>query len=216
MRIEKIGGRNLMVQFSLPDWDLNLHIIQGDKYNFIIDTGLGAETALCIREILAGSGKEMIVINTHHHWDHIWGNASFSSNAIIAHTLCRTAMMERWDAMQAKYGHFAMGKAECCLPSLVFDNALHFPDEDISIFYSPGHTADAISVYDRRDKILNAGDNIGDTMEEPVPSLEMAVAIYVQTLRSYQALGPFVCTSGHNSPQGPEIFDKIIASLGSV
>ena len=80
-----------------------------------------------------------------------------------------------------------------CLPNLVFDGSLYFPEDGVRVFYTPGHTVDCISVFDEVDRVLNAGDNIGDTMEELVPELKTEKAVYVKTLHMYQALDVGLC-----------------------
>jgi len=50
MNIEKIGSRNIIFTYKLPEWNLNLHLILGNKYNYIIDTGLGSNSVAPIKE----------------------------------------------------------------------------------------------------------------------------------------------------------------------
>jgi glyoxylase-like metal-dependent hydrolase (beta-lactamase superfamily II) len=164
VKIQEIKSRSVVFTFdATPDWDLNIHLILGDKYNYLIDTGLGSENMEPVKQHLQ-PGKPVIVINTHYHWDHVWGNVAFGGSAIISHSLCRQRLEERWDAMIRKNRQYISGDVQMCLPNLVFEDGLYFPDDGIRIFYTPGHTEDGISVFDEQDKVLNAGDNIGDDM----------------------------------------------------
>jgi len=44
MEIMKIKNRSvLFTDHNSSEWDLNLHLIKGKKYNYIIDTGLGSK-----------------------------------------------------------------------------------------------------------------------------------------------------------------------------
>lgn len=213
MKTQKIGRRNIIITHSLPGWDLNLHMILGDTYNYVIDTGLGSECAASIQEYLHGSDKPTVVINTHHHWDHVWGNHCFAGCPIIAHRLCKARIDDKWAEMLTNNGHHTRGKVRRLLPTHTFENSLYFPEDKIRLFHTPGHTADSISVYDELDKVLNTGDNIGDTPDDPIPSLEMDKAIYRDTLARYMGMDTAACISGHNIVQDASIFEKILRQL---
>jgi len=92
---------------------------------------------------------------------------------------------------------------------LVFCDQLHFVEDDILLFVTPGHTVDGISVYDGKDKILNAGDNIGDTMEELIPEITTSNEIFMDTIQKYQKMDVVSCVSGHNQILGNDIFGEI-------
>lgn len=209
MKTEKIGNRSVMFTFTLPEWDLNLHLIRAQKRNYLIDTGLGSESVAPIIAYLNGDPKPLTVINTHHHWDHVWGNHCFDGNTVIAHELCRQMIAREWTEMLERNQRFVRGTARCRLPDLVFNQTLAFPDDHIKLFYTPGHSPDCISVYDEEDRVLNAGDNIGDTTDEIVPELKTAPAIYQNTLRLYAGLDITACLSGHNKVLGAEVFGQI-------
>ena len=100
-----------------------------------------------------------------------------------------------------------------CLPNLVFDQKLYFPEDKIKLFYTPGHTIDSISVFDERDKVLNAGDNIGDTIKEIVPSIRYEKDAYIKSLQKYKELDVVACISGHNDILGKDVFDQITMTL---
>ena len=76
MEINKLKNRNIIFTYNNPDgWDLNLQLVKGNKYNYIIDTGLGSLSILPVINYIKDDKKPTIVINTHSHWDHIWGNS---------------------------------------------------------------------------------------------------------------------------------------------
>ncbi|MHB8132452.1 MAG: MBL fold metallo-hydrolase, partial [Mobilitalea sp.] len=151
----------------------------------------------------------IIVINTHYHWDHIWGNSAFRDSIIISQRQCRDLILEKWVYMMNRNGSFCNGAAELCLPSLVFDKELYFPEDKIRLFHTPGHTADSISVLDEEEGVLNVGDNIGDTMDEIIPSIDTDMEQYIDTLRKYQTLDFDTCISGHNFALPKDVIDKI-------
>lgn len=210
MKIEKIKNRNILFKFPVTDWDLNIHLIMGNKHNYLIDTGLGSLSVAPILEYIKGDRKPLIVINTHHHWDHIWGNHVFGDCPIISHTLCRQIILEQWEETLSKNKRFCFGEVELCLPNLLFDDALYFPDDKIKVFYTPGHTVDSISILDEEEKVLDVGDNIGDNLDEIVPNVDTEKQVYIDTILKYQAIDFDTCVSGHNVVLEKEIFNRVL------
>jgi glyoxylase-like metal-dependent hydrolase (beta-lactamase superfamily II) len=132
---------------------------------------------------------------------------------ILSHTSCRDMIEIHWEEMMQKYGHFVDGEAEKLLPDLTFEQEIYFPDDQIRIMYTPGHTADSISIMDELEKVIHVGDNIGDSMEELVPSLYGEKDDYIKTLLKYKEMDMELCVSGHNSVTEKQVFDKILDLL---
>lgn len=214
MKIEKIKNRNILFTNSIPaGWDLNIHLIMGDKYNYIIDTGLGSSSIAPIKEYLKHNSKPIIVINTHYHWDHIWGNSSLKNCIIISHKLCREMIEVNWEEMIQRNKKYLNGEVEMYLPNLIFEKELYFPEDKIRIIYTPGHTIDSISVIDEVEKVLNTGDNIGDSIDEIVPSIYCEKDTYINTLLKYKDMNFDTCVSGHNIILERQVIDKILDML---
>lgn len=214
MEIKKIGQRGILFTYENPlGCDLNLYVIEGKRANYIIDTGLGSLTAQPIKDVLKDSGKPEIVINTHYHFDHVWGNGAFQNALIIAHTLCRDLIGSHWESMMSEYGHRCCGEVVMKLPDLVFHEELYFAEDAIRLFHSPGHTPDSISVLDEQDRVLIVADNIGETMENLVPSLSCEQEIYRRTLENYLALDFQRCVSGHNMILAKKTVKKILMEV---
>ena len=214
MKIEKLNDRHIIFKYSMTEWDLNIHLILGGKFNYLIDTGLGSTSVEPVLDYLKGNSNPVIVINTHHDWGHVWGNGSFKDHTIISHWRCRDMIMEEWDEMLIGNKQYIAGEVSMSLPNLVFDDTLYFPDDKIRLIYTPGHTLDSISVLDEVERVLNVGDNIGDTVDDIVPCIETAKEVYINTLLRYQALDIQSCVSGHNIVLEKDVFDKILKKLG--
>lgn len=213
MNIRKIKSRGTLFTFDEPGWGLNIYLIQGKNYNYLIDTGLGSLCTDPIKEYL--KEKKTIVINTHYHWDHIWGNGAFQEETIIAHKLCYDMIQDNWDEMLCKKGNYQMGEVYKRLPDLLFDNELYFKEDHIRLFYTPGHTIDSISVLDEEDKVLLASDNIGDDEEDILPNIYNK-EIYLNTIQKYKGLDFDFCLSGHNTVLRKDVFDKISELCGTL
>jgi len=220
MKPIKLTDRNIMFTQEKPfegmDFDLNLGLILGRMNNYVIDTGFGSGSVDPILDYVheAGGGeKPFYVVNTHSHWDHVWGNCVFENCVIIAHPLCREICARGWDGDLTMWGKYIHGDARRSLPNMTFDSALFFPDDGITIFHSPGHTEDCISVYDEVDKILYAGDNIGDLESEIIPHIETDRDTFAKLIEMYRLLPFEKVISGHNKPQGREVLDKMAQEL---
>ncbi|MDR2166530.1 MAG: MBL fold metallo-hydrolase [Clostridiales bacterium] len=211
MKPIKISNRNIMFTQPMTDeYDLNLGLILGDRHNFIIDTGLGSGSVAPILDYIGDCTKPIIVINTHSHWDHVWGNWVFDENLIISHQKCHELLDKYWELPLEKYSHYIDGEAHKCLPNQIFEGILGFPDDGIILFHTPGHTDDGISILDTVDKVLYAGDNIGDTDDEIVPKLTDLEA-FRGTIAAYKKLDFEICISGHNKPQNKSVLARIEA-----
>ena len=215
MKAVKITGRNIM--FTKPTmygWDLNLGLLLGDNRNYVIDTGVGRSSVWPVLDYLGNDKKPIVVINTHYHWDHVWGNWCFPGATVISHSLCRVLIDKHWDEdLEQNKQHVIDGDVHKKLPDLVFLDKLYFPDDGVSIFHTPGHTKDCISVYDERDRVLYAGDNIGDTDEEILPVIDTDPGTFNRLISLYDTYDFDVCISGHNKPQGKDVVGRMDVAL---
>ena len=104
MKIKQVGTRNfIFTYYDSEDWDLNLQLIIGEKYNYIIDPGIGAHTLNpMINFASVRNQNPFIIINTHYHWDHIWANCLVKEATIISHRSCIEAITGDWGALDSK------------------------------------------------------------------------------------------------------------------
>ncbi|WP_326907144.1 MBL fold metallo-hydrolase [Sedimentibacter sp. MB31-C6] len=213
MKIQKIKNRGILFTHDDLDWDLNIYLIKGRKNNYVIDTGLGSLSIDHIKRYIEDDNRKTIVINTHYHWDHVWGNGSFKDCMIISHKLCRDMILSKWENMMNKNNNYCFGKVEMYLPNLVFQNELYFTEDKIRLFHTPGHTLDSISILDEEDKVLVLADNIGDNMNEIVPSIYCEKEVYIRTLEKYQNMDFDICISGHNKVLQKNVIGEILDIL---
>ena len=212
MRVERIGKRGHLFIFEFGDVGTdtaNIYVIKSKTHWFVIDTFLGPDAIAEIRTVLNTdfTEKPTIVVNTHAHFDHFWGNCAFQQTTIVAHTLCKQDI----DSPQQvefleKNTCYQRGQVELVVPNLTFEKRMIFEEEGVELFHSPGHTRDAISCIDHQDQVLLVGDNIG----RPVPSIYPGVKVqdYIETLERYRSLGlPNIISSHYN-----QIEDKLIAA----
>jgi cyclase len=139
---------------------VNVIALVGPDGVLLVDTGFDKNpvngfinSPAAIKEELKKIGNDNIkfIIDTHTDSDHAFGNAELGQNAtIIAHQLGR----ERLLAIRQFPGQG--------LPNLTFQDSLRlfFNNEEIDVFYLPGHTNHDIVVHFKNAKIVCVGDLI--------------------------------------------------------
>jgi glyoxylase-like metal-dependent hydrolase (beta-lactamase superfamily II) len=84
---------------SYPDFRVNVGLILGGEAALVVDTRASARQGLELRYEIEGlTGLPLIVVNTHHHWDHVLGNAAFAPAETWGHWRCADRMVAEADA----------------------------------------------------------------------------------------------------------------------
>ncbi len=195
MEIKNINERNIKISF--PELgQTNILIIYGQKFTYICDTFLGPEAMDGVKDMLIEDNRTqpIIVFNSHGDWDHVWGNCTFSNSIIVAHYKCREYLENNFFKDLEKNIQYAKGEIVLCYPNLLYEERLFFPDDEVEFFYTPGHTEDSSSCYDRKTKTLYVGDNV----EAPLPILQSKdLKSYINTLEKYIEMQPKAIITGH-------------------
>lgn len=162
-----------LILFKYELFNFNCYIIKTKKRIFIVDTYMGPDS---IKDVKAaadelGQGRHLFVINTHSHFDHIWGNCLFENNPIISHTLCRKRIVEKaaieLDSYRISNPEWIKGDIKIIAPDIVFSEKLIFEDDDCTVIleHFPGHSPDSIIIWLEPYHICIAGDSL----EDPFP-----------------------------------------------
>jgi len=170
-------------EFGLPPFGTNLVASIGPDGILLVDAGF-TTTASVLKDTLAtfGSGKVKIIINTHDHGDHTFGNRTFKDNAVIlAHRLAVSRL-------SGNYLHLS-GTPSPNRPHVGFDDSLiiHFNGEEIHVIHAPGrHTGGDVYVYFTDSKIVAAGDLI---FSDEIPYVDLGgrgtIQGYVAGIKSF-------------------------------
>lgn len=149
------------------------------------------------------------VINSHHHWDHIWGNSSFHDCPIYSTPLCKEHIFQQWTEQMEENAAFFRGKAEMFLPNITVDQPLELLPQ-VFVFPAPGHTADSLALWDEKNHFLFAGDSV----ESPVVQLCCCnLNQYRKTIAHFEALSPKAVFSGHSINSNPAILRHVSSYL---
>lgn len=169
-----------------------VYAIDRDHTVYIIDTFCGSAYMEPIKQEF--STKNIIIINTHYHFDHVWGNPCFSNSAIYAHRTCKDMLRQYGEQELHAYASDLRGNRQLLFPNHCFDGTCYSLGNDLVLLYTPGHTIDGISVYDKRHHHLYAGD----TLELPLVQIDRRLLKeYRQTLLQYLQLPITTFHAGH-------------------
>ncbi|MHC4447874.1 MAG: MBL fold metallo-hydrolase [Planctomycetota bacterium] len=125
----------------------------------LVDAGY-ALAAPAVYRALRKLSKEPVryLINTHHHEDHVGGNATLGANAaVIAHPKAREALLEPQTFIEGVVVPPHTGRS---LPTLLVGNpiSIEFNGETVHILPLPGHTEGDLLVRFEGSDVLHMGD----------------------------------------------------------
>jgi quinoprotein relay system zinc metallohydrolase 2 len=147
----------------------NIGFIVGAKSVAVIDTGGSLCDGMALREAIRARTAlpVKLVINTHVHPDHIFGNAAFTGPGvtILGHRNLPRALAERGDHYLRSYGEqvgsAAMGGTNIVPPTQLIDGRLdiNLGERVLLIEAQPAaHTDNDLTVFDRTSGTLWTGD----------------------------------------------------------
>lgn len=219
MEIQQVGKRGMLFTFGKGDspmaYPTAVYLITTEKYHFLCDTHVGPNSMKAVQDHVAVylGEKPFIVFNTHSDYDHVWGNCAFPEEMIIAHELCKKVLAEKGEMALVDLATFKHGDVQLKLPTHTFDGMLSFENEGVEFFYSPGHTVDSASCFDREDGVLF----VGDLLEEPLPYISHHILEdYLATLYHLKALGAKTIVSSHSGVVEEKLLDRTIAYLAQM
>ncbi len=191
--------------------DLNVGLILSDESALVIDSrathGQAEELHDDIRSLTPLQVTHLV--NTHHHWDHTFGNAVFSCQ-IVGHERCRSTLIEHGETMRQKLldagwvppeakPHFA--EVVITPPEVTFETSLVLAlgERPVTLTHlGRGHTDNDIII--EVDDVLFAGDLV----EEGAPPQfgDAFPAEWLETLARLIARSPETIVPGHGDIVG--------------
>jgi cyclase len=199
MKIQRVETRGSLLTFDDP-YLTNVYIIFGDEHTFVLDTFLGPDSMkYVIQEIKERDMEKLpiVVFNSHADYDHYWGNCAFVNADIVAQELCKKRIISESEEALIEHAKEKKGEVLIVPPNITFRETLRFENDELIFLYTPGHTIDSSSCYDKKDRVLFVGDNV----ESPLPYLNYPnFDQYIQTLESYLEYDSNLIISGHDPP----------------
>ena len=200
--------------------DQTIGVVGGAAGLVVIDTRASHRLADTLREELAQlPGSVTAVVNTHGHWDHVFGNARFVPTPIWGHVRCATMITERGEEMRARlieaYGADQFAEVVLTPPSDLFDDAatLDLGDRQVELRYlGRGHTDNDVVVSVPDATVLFAGDLLENA---PAPGFGDSYPIaWAETGRRLLELVDGAVVPGHGDPFDRAFAERQVAELG--
>ncbi len=140
-----------------------------EDYVLVIDSSVQKDAVKIIEDIRETTNKPIrFVFNTHHHWDHAYGNGVFAREGatIVSSEPCRDLLQEEIDANPEKFSHDETDMEDVenmkpTLPSITFEDLMVFDDGKQRVellHFGHGHTKGDAVAYLPEHNILFTGD----------------------------------------------------------
>ena len=174
---------------------------------FVIDTLMSPQDMRPLLELLAERAGERrtVVVNTHHHWDHVYGNAAFPGRDIVAQRACPRLILAQSNTADESVPR--QPPEGVPLPTITFGDHLTYSDEPetVHLIHTPGHSEDSLVVFLAGARLLFAGD----TLEWPLPNFAQRDGkdAWIHTLRQLKQLPVDVLVPSHGPPMGRALID---------
>lgn len=145
------------------------HFVYRSDAPILIDTAYSAdfdETEKSISRLGVNLADVSLIISTHTHCDHIGGNHAIQQKSgcqIALHKIGKYFIDTRDD--WATWWRYYNQEAEFfdCTRALEDGELITLGPHEFEVIYTPGHAADGIVLYNRRDKILISSDTLWQT-----------------------------------------------------
>lgn len=185
------------------------YLIQGQDRALLWDTGMGIGNIKRLTDELWG--KELIVCNSHHHFDHIGGDPAFETVYVLNHPVMMQALKTPLtDSFLARnYGADAFSdrsplssyeyqfKVTHAVP-IANGHIFDLGGCQLEVMHTPGHSKDSIALIDRRRRLLFTGDTY---YPGPLYCFEEPIAEYADTMRKLaDAFADYTLITSHNEP----------------
>lgn len=166
---------------------VDVFVVLSQRYLIVVDT---LATPQAVHQLMGlieqhRAGRQLLVINTHSHWDHAWGNQCFAAPdaaypaPIIGTRRCaeellgpegQATLTKMRDAEPERFGDVRL-----YAPTVQFDQYLRIDGGDLTLelFDTNGHSPDHIAIFIPEIATLLAGD----AAEMPFPLVDTAATL---------------------------------------
>ncbi|WUH94324.1 MBL fold metallo-hydrolase [Streptomyces sp. NBC_00433] len=210
-RLEEIAdGVHAFVQPN-GGWCLNNAglVVDGDS-TLLIDTAATEARAGRLRELVAGTAPQLpqLLVNTHSHGDHTFGNHLFPEAVVVASEETRQEAVRTGLHLTGLWPDVDWGAVEPAVPQVTFADGLtlHVGAQEVRLrALGPAHSAGDTAVWLPERRVLFTGDLV---MNAVTPFLlSGSVAGLRDAVVRLQALGAATVVPGHGPVGGPELLD---------
>ncbi|QJY50939.1 MBL fold metallo-hydrolase [Pseudonocardia broussonetiae] len=189
----------------------NTGVVVGDDGDLLLvdTTSTEARTRALLDACATLSDRHArLLVNTHHHGDHTFGNWMLPpTTTVVGHARCRDEVLAAGFLAAQVLAGPDYGRQELRPPDLTFDDrlVLHAGGRRVELIHlGPAHTTNDVVVWLPEERVLFAGD-LCFAGGQPF-LVEGSVAGYREALAGIRALRPAVLVPGHGPVQrGTEV-----------
>lgn len=222
---QEIGDRVWIRRYARLDQTIGVVGDPGGELQLVIDTRASHRLADELRrELRLLPGRVAAVVNTHGHWDHVFGNARFRDAPIHGHVRCaemvnlhgeeqRSRLLEAYPADVAEQ----FREVELVPPDTLMDDeaSISLGEREIELRYlGLGHTDNDVIVRVADAGVLFAGDLLENA---PAPAFGDSFPLaWAETGRHLLELSGDVVVPGHGDPLDRAHAERQVAELGAL
>ncbi|MFI9204551.1 MBL fold metallo-hydrolase [Streptomyces sp. NPDC053048] len=202
--------------FVQPDggWCLNnAGFVTGGGRTLLIDTAATERRALLLRDAVSAGGapEPSLVVNTHHHGDHTYGNCVFTPGAtVVGHAACRRETLAAGLQLHGIWPDVDYGRVEVSAPTLTYTDALtlHIGETEVRLLHpGPAHTVGDTIAWLPEQGIVFTGDLV---FNGGTPFLLMgSLSGSLRAVRMLRELDASVVVPGHGRVTDPGVYDTV-------
>lgn len=187
----------------------NIGFIVGGSGVAVIDTGGTPELGHRLRETIAARTDKppVVVINTHMHPDHVFGNAAFGEVPVVGHANLRDALAARIEVYRRRLAEELGAEAAAGIAPVRVDRPvgeevrIDLGDRVIVLTAHPtAHTNNDLTVFDRQTGTLFAGDLL---FLDHLPAVDGSAVGWLRVLDALERVPAMRAVPGH----GPSVAD---------
>jgi cyclase len=212
-RTELIASAVYAITQADGSWGLsNAGLVRGHDVVVLIDTCFTERRNLILRKMVTELAPipPSVLINTHHHGDHVYGNGWFPEATIVSHESTRDRVLKLDSTISARrFADVEFGATRPVPAALTFRDTLqlHVDDMALDVFF-PGvaHCAGNTAVLVRERSVLFAGDIL---LKNCTPSFSGGSARgYLPVLQQLRELGAERIVPGHGPVCDGSVIDE--------
>jgi len=190
----------------------NAGVVVSDEDVVVIDTAATESRARRLAEAVGAlsATPARVVVNTHFHGDHTFGNYLFRPHAVVvAHEACRAEAATAGLGLCGLWPDVEWGAVRLSLPTLTYRDrmTLHVGDMNVELRHpGPAHTLTDTVVWIPDRGVLYTGDIV---MSGATPFCLMgSVSGSLRAIGALRRFQPQTVVTGHGPVAGPEVFDN--------
>jgi len=230
MNIKHINGFTLQ-EVAYNVWAIDefgisiMYLIIGTKKALLLDTGVGISDIRGVIETM--TDLPYIVVNSHHHYDHVGGNYHFScayaykdaipiiikqNNLEYRRQFILSQEARTEYNFEASLRYDINKSGECHLISFEEGYIFELGDRDLEVIYTPGHTKDSVCLLDRKNKLLFSADTIVSTPVLIFHAFSADLSVYINSLtklKSYEKSYELIFPGHYIRPIGSIYIDEL-------